>query len=522
MALNKQLKFPLKNTLLSIVSLMLILIITTTTHSVSCEGQQQQEQREQQQLEDRQSKWTPIKDFRAGHVESQTTAPKIQSNFDTMKASSSAVKPVTGEATRWPMQADPLSQVVSQAQSSGEHKQAPSTTTNNQLEHFKPAFPASSHDTREPVPSSRGSPEPSASVMSAHLSRPMHPSMLEQPEAADEGEDYNEENANSNAQDNRYHGPGPMQLDSAGSNEGPIGHLGSMSHLHPGQSRGTGQTDSGGASDPEEEAMTAEQKEQEAAEASEAEAANQAALDEQQQQQRQIIMAQAQSEAKAIKEQQEALLRQQALQQQMLFKRYNDLNGNQTEQSADNPVVDRGQMSAGRTGGRNNRKHRPNKNKNRKYSDNNNRHDNDNDNENENNQYLPQNSQHRASNENNNNNGEDDYDRPAYRGQQLYEAASRQHVSNGDIQFSDQPDGRALNAALDNNIHDEIGDYSVRQPAITAPLAAQKQHQREEQKLHQEQDRPSKMGVKDLLTAAQHSYGSHYKSLKSHQKDYYQ
>lgn len=57
--------------------------------------------------------------------------------------------------------------------------------------------------------------------------------------------------------------------------------------------------------------------EQEAAEASEAEAADRSALDEQMQQQQEIIRAQAASEAKAIREQQEALLRLQTLQSQL-------------------------------------------------------------------------------------------------------------------------------------------------------------------------------------------------------------
>lgn len=63
--------------------------------------------------------------------------------------------------------------------------------------------------------------------------------------------------------------------------------------------------------------------EQEAAEASEAEAADRSALDEQLQQQREIIQAQARSEAKAIREQQEALLSQQNLQQQMQLRHSN-------------------------------------------------------------------------------------------------------------------------------------------------------------------------------------------------------
>jgi len=66
----------------------------------------------------------------------------------------------------------------------------------------------------------------------------------------------------------------------------------------------------------------AARREQEAAEASEAEAADRSALDEQQQAQREIILAQAQSEAKAIREQQQALLRQQQLQQQILLRRH--------------------------------------------------------------------------------------------------------------------------------------------------------------------------------------------------------
>lgn len=72
-------------------------------------------------------------------------------------------------------------------------------------------------------------------------------------------------------------------------------------------------------STPESEA--AERSEAEAAEAKEAEAADRSALDEQQQQQREIIKAQAESEAIAIKEQREALLRQQNLQQKMLLRR---------------------------------------------------------------------------------------------------------------------------------------------------------------------------------------------------------
>lgn len=74
----------------------------------------------------------------------------------------------------------------------------------------------------------------------------------------------------------------------------------------------------------------AERAEQEAAEASEADAANKSALDEARQQQREIIRAQAASEAKAIREQQEALMRQQRVQQQMLMKRQHELESHQS------------------------------------------------------------------------------------------------------------------------------------------------------------------------------------------------
>lgn len=78
----------------------------------------------------------------------------------------------------------------------------------------------------------------------------------------------------------------------------------------------------------------ADRAEQEAAEASEADAANKSALDEQRQAQREIIRAQAASEAKAIREQQEALMRQQRLQQQMLLKRHHELEGHHSDPQA--------------------------------------------------------------------------------------------------------------------------------------------------------------------------------------------
>lgn len=70
----------------------------------------------------------------------------------------------------------------------------------------------------------------------------------------------------------------------------------------------------------------AARREQEAAEASEAETADRSALAEQQQMQRDIIKAQALSEARAIRDQQEALLKQQQLQQQMLMRRNQNYN----------------------------------------------------------------------------------------------------------------------------------------------------------------------------------------------------
>lgn len=90
------------------------------------------------------------------------------------------------------------------------------------------------------------------------------------------------------------------------------------------------------------EGEAAERSEAEAAEAREAEAADRAALDEQQQQQREIIKAQAESEAIAIKEQQEALLRQQNLQQKMLLRRQlSDLRHQQQFEANDMLPVNR-------------------------------------------------------------------------------------------------------------------------------------------------------------------------------------
>ena len=119
-------------------------------------------------------------------------------------------------------------------------------------------------------------------------------------------DDREAEDAISSAPSNR--GPGPGGEQSTEEGEG-------------------GREPSSGAESAQQDDEAAARKEMEAAEASEAEAENRAALDEQRQAQREIILAQAQSEAKAIKEQQEALLRQQQLQQQILMRRHqSDLN----------------------------------------------------------------------------------------------------------------------------------------------------------------------------------------------------
>lgn len=493
-AAGSKLKFHLKHEKLLVISLMLIICITT--QSVTCKSLQN---------EDQANKWKPMKGYKSEVASKSPTTSAESRNSDTMKAAGSSLKPTNEETGRWQMQADPLGQVVSQQANplqKNDESPAPSATSNkdHQQEQLQAASSSQSKRGSTVGLPRGGQPEASASVMRPSMNMqhnlrnqmPQQPPVY-QPEAADEGDDYNNEESNG-GQDDRFKGPGPMQLDSAGSNEGPMSHREAMAHLNQMQPPRAGATD-GPERDPEEEASTAEQKEQEAAEASEAEAANQAALDEQQQQQRQIIMAQAQSEAKAIKEQQEALMRQQALQQQMLFKRYHDLNGNQSEQTAANPVVDHGQPSSSGRGNGNRGGKRHNSNSNPV-------------------QYHNRDSA-----------GDDYQDRPTFRGQH-FKSSARQQTSSSDIQFSDQPDGRALNAALDNNIHDEVGDYSIRQPAITAPLAAQQQHQMEElsalRDSGEERDQIKLDSVKDLLPAAQHSYGSHYKSLKSHQKDYYQ
>lgn len=497
MAVSSKLKFHLMHKTLLTISLMLIICVTS--QSVTCKSLQD---------EDQANKWTPLKDYKSG-VPSKSPATNTEPrNSDTVKAApGSSLKPTNEKTARWQMQADPLSQVVSQQANplqKNVENPAPSASSSRDHQENLQAESSSQSKRGSVIGSPRsGQPEASASVMRPSMNTPHnlrnqmpHQPPMYQPEAADEGDDYSSEENNGN-QDDRFKEPGPMQLDSAGSNEGPTSHREAMAHMNQLQEPRAGASD-GPERDPEEEASTAEQKEQEAAEASEAEAANRAALDEQQQQQRQIIMAQAQSEAKAIKEQQEALLRQQALQQQMLFKRYHDLNNNQSEQSAANPVVDHGQSTSdGRPNGG-----RGNGNRGGKRHNNNNV------------QYHNRDSA-----------GDDYQDRPTFRGQH-FKSSARQQTSSSDIQFSDQPDGRALNAALDNNIHDEVGDYSIRQPAITAPLAAQQQHQMEElsalQAAGEERDQVKMDSVKDLLPAAQHSYGSHYKSLKSHQKDYYQ
>lgn len=229
-------------------------------------------------------------------------------------------------------------------------------------------------------------------------------------------------------------------------------------------------------------------REQEAAEASEAELADRSALDEQQAQQREIILAQAQSEAKAIKDQQAALLKQQALQQQMIMRRHHEIEANQSGSSGYN---NRNTNNNVRAGGR------------RKQA---------------------------RSDE------VEEVERPRPRA--LPSNQRKRTQSHLDREFSDHADNNEADLRFANtdvmnqvvvhpNSHDSQAMQSAESETILSisPMAnvtSVADIIEQVQSKPEAESKPSAQQQTDLTSAAQHSYGAHFAPLHGHQKDFYQ